>query len=117
MIKVLKCKIHRAITTGADLDYEGSILIDSHLMEMAGLVEYELVHVWNCTNGNRFETYTIPAKYHSEEIVVNGAAAHLVKPGDKLIIAAFHYVDPEKNTKIEPKIVLIKDHNQGYLKA
>lgn len=117
MIKVLKCKIHRAVATGADLDYEGSILIDSHLMEMAGLVEYELVHVWNCTNGNRFETYAIPAKSHSGEIVVNGAAAHLVKTGDKLIIAAFSYIDPKDASDNHPKIVLIKDENKGFLKA
>ena len=119
MIQILKSKIHGVTTTGADLHYEGSIAIDQSLMEMAGIVEFEKVAVWNKTNGSRHETYAIVAPPGSGEITVNGAAAHLVKAGDELIIASFMYLDPKLATNHKPTIVLIKDKskNVGYLKA
>lgn len=116
MIHMLKSKIHGVTATGADLHYEGSIAIDQSLMEMANIVEFEKVHVWNKTNGSRHETYAIPATPGSGEITVNGAAAHLVKAGDELIIATFTMIPDEKVSSHTPTIVLIKDHNKGYLK-
>lgn len=117
MIQILKAKIHGVTATGADLHYEGSIAIDQSLMEMAGILEFEKVAVWNKTNGSRHETYAIKAPPGSGEITVNGAAAHLVKKGDELIIAAFTNLSPFEATKHTPTIVLIKDHNKGYLKS
>ena len=116
MIQILKSKIHGVTATGADLHYEGSIAIDQSLMELAGILEFEKVAVWNKTNGSRHETYAIKAPPGSGEITVNGAAAHLVKKGDELIIAAFTYLSPKEATTHKPTIVLIKDHNKGYLK-
>ena len=84
---LLKSKIHHAIVTDADVDYVGSITIDAALMERVDIVPGELVHVWNVSNGNRFETYALAGD--AGAIVINGAAAHLAKRGDKIIIAAF----------------------------
>jgi aspartate 1-decarboxylase len=117
MIQMLKCKIHGVTATGADLHYEGSIAIDQSLMELAGIVEFEKVAVWNKTNGSRHETYAIKAPPGSGEITINGAAAHLVKKGDELIIASFMYLDPKQVSNHKPTIVLIKSNNQGYLKV
>jgi aspartate 1-decarboxylase len=86
---MLKSKIHRATVTEANLEYEGSITIDETLMEAADLVPYERVDVWDCTNGNRLSTYVIPGEAGSGEICINGAAAHLIKPMDVVIIASF----------------------------
>lgn len=107
LLNVLKSKIHRATVTDANVDYVGSITIDRDLMERSGIREYELVHVWNVTNGERFETYALPGEKRSGVICVNGAAAHLVKKGDKVIIVAFVLTDEE----IEPKMVLVDDDN------
>jgi len=104
---MLKSKIHRATVTDADVEYVGSITIDVDLMERTGLKTGELVHVWNVTNANRFETYVIPGQKRSGVICINGAAAHLCKAGDKVIIAAFTLTDEE----IEPKMVLVDDNN------
>ena len=118
MIQMLKSKIHGVTATGADLEYEGSIAIDQSLMEMAGIIEFEKVAVWNKTNGNRHETYAIKAPPGSGEITVNGAASHLVKAGDELIIASFMYVDTKDVPHHKPTIVLITDKkkNKGHLK-
>jgi aspartate 1-decarboxylase len=116
MIQMLKSKIHGVTATGADLHYEGSIAIDQTLMEMAGIVEYEKVAVWNKTNGSRHETYAIVAPPGSGEVTVNGAAAHLVKKGDELIIASFTYLEPKQASTHKPTVVLIKENNRGYLK-
>jgi aspartate 1-decarboxylase len=86
---MLKSKIHRATVTEANLEYEGSITIDETLMEAADLVPYERVDVWDCTHGNRLSTYVIPGEAGSGEICINGAAAHLIKPMDVVIIASF----------------------------
>src|SRR5690242_19721678 len=89
LLSLLKSKIHRATVTDADINYIGSITIDSDLIGRAGLVPGELVHVWNVDNGQRFETYVIEGAPGSGQIVVNGAAAHRVCVGNKVIIAAF----------------------------
>ena len=91
-IKILKSKIHRATVTEACLDYEGSISVDQLLLKKAGILEYEKVHVLNVTNGNRLETYAIASK-HKGHICINGAAAHLVSPGDLVIIVSYGQVD------------------------
>ena len=86
-------KIHRATVTQADLDYVGSITIDPDLMEAAGILPYEKVHVLDITNGNRLETYALLGDRGSGEICINGAAAHLVHPRDLVIIATYQQVD------------------------
>lgn len=115
MIEVLKCKLHGVTATGADKDYEGSIIIDQAWMEMAGIHEYEKVHVWNRTQGTRHVTYAISAKPGSKEIVSNGPAAFLVNPGDVLIIAAFTNIEEARAPYYKPKIVLFdQDRNPFY---
>ena len=86
---LLSGKIHRARVTQADLDYVGSVSIDEGLMEAAGIIEWEKVAILDVTNGERLETYAIKAPRGSREICINGAAAHLVKPGDLVIILSF----------------------------
>ena len=96
---MLKSKIHRATVTEANVEYEGSVTIDRDLMEAADLRQYEQVDIWNCTNGNRLTTYVIEGERGSGEICVNGAAAHLIKPGDVVIIASWTTVpDSEART-------------------
>ena len=85
--KLLKSKIHGATVTHADLKYEGSITIAPELLKASDIAPYEAVQIWNVTNGNRFETYAIIGDSGSKDISVNGAAARLVQPGDKVIIA------------------------------
>ncbi|MFQ5560095.1 MAG: aspartate 1-decarboxylase [Nitrospinota bacterium] len=102
-------KIHRATVTGADIDYEGSIEIDTALLDAAGIYPYEKVHVYDINNGNRFETYTIEGKRGSGVICVNGAAARLVNPGDKIIIVNFIVLDQKEARNVRPRIVLISD--------
>ena len=87
--RMLKSKIHRAVVTQANIEYEGSISIDTDLLEAADIVPYESVDVWDCTNGSRLTTYAIPGEAGTGEICINGAAAHLVKPGDLVIIATW----------------------------
>lgn len=96
LLNVLKGKIHRATVTQAELDYIGSITIDSELMEAAGIQEYELVTISDCNNGNRLETYVIAGEPGSGVICLNGAAAHLVTVGDKVIIMNYCQMTPEE---------------------
>ena len=109
-LKLLKSKIHRATVTEACLDYEGSISIDAQLMQSAGIVNYEKVHVLNVTNGNRLETYAIPST-QTGHICINGAAAHLMSPGDLVIIVAYAQMEYEKAITFNPKIVLVDENN------
>lgn len=108
LLSICKGKIHRATVTDVNVDYAGSITIDLDLMERAGIRKGELVHVWNVSTGARFETYAIPGAKRSGVICVNGAAAHLCKPGEKVIIVAFVLTDEE----ITPKMVLVDDENK-----
>lgn len=85
----LKSKIHRATVTHADLEYEGSVSIDEDLLDASGIWEFEAVHVWNITRGTRLQTYAIRGQRGSGVICINGAAAHLNKPGDLVILASF----------------------------
>ncbi len=112
MISILKSKIHRCTCTGADLHYMGSITIDEQLMEDAGIYENEEVHVLDITNGSRLATYAIKGERGKGDIIMNGAAAHLVKKGDMLIILSFAILDEEKALSHEPKIILVDEKNK-----
>jgi aspartate 1-decarboxylase len=110
--KMLRAKIHRATITQADVDYEGSITIDRRLLDATDLLPNEAVCVWNVTNGNRFETYAVEGPRDSGVVCVNGAAAHLVRPGDLVIIAAYCWMDEDKARKHEPKVVFVDEQNR-----
>lgn len=112
ILTLLKAKLHRATVTRADLDYEGSITIDSALMEAANLLPHEQVDVLDITNGARLTTYVIPGPRNSGEIGINGAAAHLVKPGDLVIIAAYGWMKEKQAKKHQPHIVLVDEQNR-----
>ncbi len=111
-LQLFRAKIHRATVTHADLDYEGSVTISSELMQAAGIHEYEQVHVWNVTRGTRFVTYALTGEPHSGIVCINGAAAHLAAPGDKVILAAFADVDPEAAHGWKPTVVLVDERNR-----
>lgn len=108
---LLKSKIHRATVTEADLDYEGSLTIDKDLIDAADLILYEEVHIFNITNGHRFSTYVIEGKRGSKVVCVNGAAAHLAREGDCLIIASFSAYDEEECKNHKPKLVYVDESN------
>ena len=110
-IKLLKSKIHRAKVTDANLDYEGSIAIDSDLMKQANIQDYEKVHVLDITNGARLETYAIPDTPGSKSICINGAAAHLVKKGDRVIILSYCSLDHSTSIAHKPTIIRLNQEN------
>ena len=110
--RMLKSKIHRACVTHADLDYEGSITISPQLLEASNILPYEAVNIWNVTAGTRFETYAIEGESNSTEICVNGAAAHLVTPGDIIIIASFIQLIEEQCQAHIPTVVFVDEHNR-----
>jgi aspartate 1-decarboxylase len=110
--KMLRAKIHRATVTEANVDYEGSITIDRRLLEATDLLPNEAVCVWNVTNGNRLETYVVEGAPDSGVICVNGAAAHLVRPGDLVIIAAYTWLEEEAARRHQPKVVFVDGQNR-----
>ena len=112
MRTMLKCKIHRATVTDAQLHYEGSVTVDRTLMDAAGLVEYEQVHIWNVDNGNRFSTYVIQGEPGSGVICLNGAAARQVSKGDLVIIASFATYDEKELANFEPTLVYVDKANR-----
>ena len=112
MRKMMRAKIHRATVTQAEVDYEGSITIDRRLMDATDLLPNEAVCVWNVTNGNRFETYTVEGPPDTGVICVNGAAAHLVRPGDLIIMAAFTWLEEAAARRHEPKVVFVDEDNR-----
>ena len=105
-------KIHRAVVTGADLHYVGSITVDAALLEAADLLPGERVDICNCTNGNRLSTYVIPGERGAGEICVNGAAAHLVSPGDIVILIAYSQIDDAAARTYLPHVVFVDAKNQ-----
>jgi aspartate 1-decarboxylase len=107
-----KSKIHRATVTHADLDYEGSVSIDEDLLEAAGIWEYEAVHIWNITRGTRLQTYAIKGERGSGTICINGAAAHLNKPGDLVILATFAELEESEARVHKPLVVLVDRQNK-----
>jgi aspartate 1-decarboxylase len=108
-------KIHRARVTSTDLDYYGSISIDEDILKQANLRENQKVEIYNCTNGNRLSTYAICAKKGSKDIILNGAAAHLVSKDDIIIIAAYGLIN-EKELGSRSSIVLLMDTNNNIKK-
>lgn len=111
-LTLLKAKIHRATVTQADINYEGSISIDKSLIKAAGFFLHEQVDIYNITNGKRFTTYVIEAEEHSGIIQINGAAAHLVTPGDLVIICAYAHMDKEEAATHHPVVVLVDEQNR-----
>jgi len=111
MRHLLKSKIHRATVTEANIEYEGSVTIDPIMLEAADMVAYERVDIWNCTNGNRLTTYIIEGERGEGQICINGAAAHLMKPGDHVIIASWADVPDEECREFEAKRVFVDGEN------
>lgn len=110
-IQLLKSKIHRAQVTGASIDYEGSLTIDSELMEKVGLLPYEKILCSNLANGNRFETYAIPGDRGAGDILLNGATAHLGKPGDRLTIMSYTWIDDTAARQWQPRVIVLGKRN------
>ena len=111
-ITMLKGKIHRATVTQAELNYVGSITVDSALLKAAGILEYEKVQVVDIDNGNRLETYTIAGKAGSGVICLNGAAARCVDVGDKVIIMAYCNMTPDEAKTHKPSVVFVNVENK-----
>ena len=109
---MLKGKIHRARITAADLNYEGSIEIDSSLLDAAGIIPFEQVDIWSITSGERFSTYALPAPRGSGIVAVNGAAARKAQPGDEIIIAAFAIVSAKEAEGWKPRVVFVDEKNR-----
>ncbi|MGC9336871.1 MAG: aspartate 1-decarboxylase [Candidatus Cloacimonadia bacterium] len=109
---ILVAKIHRATVTKCDLNYIGSISIDKEIIEEAGILENERVEVFDIDNGNRFSTYVIAAAGGSKEIGINGAAARLVHPGDRLIILSYGHMEAKEAQAHQAKIVVLNEKNE-----
>lgn len=111
-LELLKCKIHRATVTDANLNYQGSITIARDLMDAAGLLPYEKVGVLDVNNGSRLDTYVIEGPANSGMICLNGAAARLVQPGDLVIIVAYATMSPEEAKNWQPTVVHVNEKNE-----
>jgi aspartate 1-decarboxylase len=111
VVHILKSKIHRAEVTGANAEYEGSLTIDRDLMDKAALLPYERILCSNLANAARFETYAIPGLRGSGQIILNGAAAHLGKPGDRLTIMSFTEADPAEAKFWKPHVIVLGENN------
>lgn len=111
-VNMFKSKIHRATVTEADLNYVGSITIDRALLEAVGILPGEKVQVANISTGDRFETYTLEGKPHSGVVCINGAAARLAQPGDKVIIIAYCWLAAEEAKSYQPTVVFVDERNR-----
>lgn len=111
-IKALKSKIHRATVTETQVDYSGSVAIDSALLAAAGIQPYEAVLIADVTNGRRCETYVVPAEPGSGRVVIMGAAARLISPKDIVIIIGFGYYAPDEMAAIRPKVIVLDENNK-----
>ncbi len=109
---MLKSKVHRAVVTHADVDYEGSLTLDALLLQAANILPYEEVHVWNVTRGTRLRTYAMVGEAGSGVVCVNGAAAHLARPGDLVIVATFTQMDDAAAREHRPLVVLVDERNR-----
>src|SRR5262245_10664243 len=114
---MMKSKIHRATVTETNLDYEGSLTIDEDLLEAADILPHEQIHVWDVTNGARLVTYALLGKRGSGMICVNGAGAHLIKPGDVVIIATYAEMKNKDAQRHKPLVVLVDDKNREKVEA
>ncbi len=115
--KMLKSKIHRATVTATELDYEGSLTVDADLLDAADILPNEQIHVWDVTTGARLVTYALPGERGSGVVQVNGAGAHLIKPGDVVIIATFTTLRTKDAKKYEPTVVLVDAQNRPRAEA
>ena len=111
LVHILKSKIHRARVTDGNVQYEGSMTIDEDFMDKVGLVPFEKILCSNMANAARFETYAIPGMRGLKQIVLNGAAAHLGKPGDRLTIMSFTELDLKEAKVWEPRVIVLDEHN------
>jgi aspartate 1-decarboxylase len=111
-LTLLKGKIHRATVTQANVDYDGSLTVDATLLEAAGILPYELIHVWDVTRGTRLVTYAMEGEPNSGVVCVNGAGAHLVRPGDLVIVAAYCELDEAEARRHHPTVVRVDEKNQ-----
>ena len=109
---VMRSKIHRATVTHADVDYIGSISIDENILQAAGIEEWEKIHVLDVTNGSRLETYVVKAPAGSGRICINGAAAHLVHPGDLVILITYEGIPSDSVSEHLPTIVHVNAQNE-----
>jgi len=109
---LLKTKLHRACVTHAELDYEGSCAIDSDLLDRAGILAYEHIHIYNITNGQRFTTYAIRAEAGSKIISINGAAAHKAQPKDRIIICTYAQLNEQEIHTFKPTLVYLNHLNE-----
>ena len=114
---LLKSKIHRARVTDANLEYEGSVTLDAALMEAAGILPYERVEIYDVTNGARLATYAMRGEPGSGIVCINGAAAHLVRPGDVVIIASYADYDESETRDHRPRVLLVDEHNRPSVAA
>ncbi|PJF44802.1 MAG: aspartate 1-decarboxylase [Phototrophicales bacterium] len=112
LLTLLKAKLHQARVTGADLEYVGSISIDADLLDAANIYPYEKVLVVDIENGNRLETYVLEGERGSGIMQLNGAAAHLVNVGDRIIVMAFAHVEAPPPSEWEPKVLILDEHNR-----
>jgi aspartate 1-decarboxylase len=111
-LNIFKSKIHRATVTHADVEYEGSVSIDADLLEAANILPNEAVHIWNVTNGSRLVTYALSGARGSGTVCVNGAAAHLNRPGDLVILATYADMDPAEARAHVPTVVRVDGNNR-----
>lgn len=111
-LTMLKGKIHRATVTDANLEYEGSVTVDTDLLEAAGILPHEAVDILDVTNGSRLTTYTLAGPAGSGVVCINGAAAHLVAKGHKVILCAYALMDPLEARTFQPRVVLVDEDNR-----
>jgi aspartate 1-decarboxylase len=109
---MMKSKLHRATVTETNVDYEGSLTIDTDLLEAADILPHEQIHVWDVTNGTRLVTYALPGDRGSGTMCVNGAGAHLIKPGDIIIIATFAELEDAEAKLHQPRVVFLGPANK-----
>ncbi len=107
----MKAKLHQATVTQADLNYQGSVAIDSNLLKESGILPFEQVHIYNITNGARLVTYALEAPAGSGMICINGAAAHLASPGDRVIIVTYCQMTEVEGRTFRPRVVLLGERN------
>ncbi len=110
--QMLRSKIHRAIVTDANLEYEGSLTVDEDLLDAAGILPYEFIIISNLNNGERFSTYAMAGKRGSGQIVLNGPTARKAVVGDKIIIFCYEYFPEEEAKRHRPRIILLDDKNR-----
>lgn len=110
----LHAKIHRMIVTQADLDYEGSLTLDRDLMDAAEMLPFQKIEVYNVTRGTRLSTYLIEGPRGEGDCCINGAAAHLCKPGDRVIICTYAELSDDEIPEHKPRVVLVREHNKDW---